>query len=151
MLVLIIQLKCYYIFNLYSHHSAYMFFSDYVGAQWEWELHGKFKDVDGGFASLVNSLIWKVLYSANRMKIITQMAFKPRWRHHRPPNTASIVVTYSPLGKTLLGRIKLTGGSFTFSLRVTGKMVGTASHESVQAGTKLLDIPLNPENNMTAL
>lgn len=36
-------------------------------------------------------------------------------------------------------------------LRVTGKMVGTASHESVQAGTKLLDIPLNPENNMTAL
>ncbi|KAM3604342.1 uncharacterized protein V6R79_009703 [Siganus canaliculatus] len=35
--------------------------------------------------------------------------------------------------------------------RVTGKMVGTASHESVQAGTKLLDIPLNPENNMTAL
>lgn len=36
-------------------------------------------------------------------------------------------------------------------LRVTGKMVGTTSHESVQAGTKLLDIPLNPENNMTAL
>ncbi|XP_045908390.1 nuclear factor of activated T-cells, cytoplasmic 4 isoform X2 [Micropterus dolomieu] len=35
--------------------------------------------------------------------------------------------------------------------RVTGKMVGTTSHESVQAGTKLLDIPLNPENNMTAL
>ncbi|XP_055084514.1 nuclear factor of activated T-cells, cytoplasmic 4 [Periophthalmus magnuspinnatus] len=35
--------------------------------------------------------------------------------------------------------------------RVTGKMVGTASHESVQAGTKLLDIPLTPENNMTAL
>ncbi|KAM9322217.1 nuclear factor of activated T-cells, cytoplasmic 4 isoform 2-T2 [Pholidichthys leucotaenia] len=35
--------------------------------------------------------------------------------------------------------------------RVTGKMVGTASHESVQAGTKLLDIPLSPENNMTAL
>ncbi|XP_028988533.1 nuclear factor of activated T-cells, cytoplasmic 4 [Betta splendens] len=35
--------------------------------------------------------------------------------------------------------------------RVTGKMVGTASHESLQAGTKLLDIPLNPENNMTAL
>uniref|UniRef100_A0A672I7K2 RHD domain-containing protein n=1 Tax=Salarias fasciatus TaxID=181472 RepID=A0A672I7K2_SALFA len=35
--------------------------------------------------------------------------------------------------------------------RVTGKMVGTASHESVQAGTKVLDIPLNPENNMTAL
>uniref|UniRef100_A0A8C5GDW4 Nuclear factor of activated T-cells, cytoplasmic 4-like n=1 Tax=Gouania willdenowi TaxID=441366 RepID=A0A8C5GDW4_GOUWI len=35
--------------------------------------------------------------------------------------------------------------------RVTGKMVGTASHESVQAGTKLLDIPLNPENNMIAL
>ncbi|KAI7810284.1 putative nuclear factor of activated T-cells, partial [Triplophysa rosa] len=35
--------------------------------------------------------------------------------------------------------------------RVTGKMVGTASQESIQAGTKLLDIPLNPENNMTAL
>ncbi|KAG7455004.1 hypothetical protein MATL_G00251710 [Megalops atlanticus] len=35
--------------------------------------------------------------------------------------------------------------------RVTGKMVGTASQESVQAGTKVLDIPLNPENNMTAL
>ncbi|XP_068604703.1 nuclear factor of activated T-cells, cytoplasmic 4 [Brachionichthys hirsutus] len=35
--------------------------------------------------------------------------------------------------------------------RVTGKMVGTASHESVQAGTKLLDIPISPENNMTAL
>ncbi|XP_023150483.1 nuclear factor of activated T-cells, cytoplasmic 4 [Amphiprion ocellaris] len=35
--------------------------------------------------------------------------------------------------------------------RVTGKMVGTASHESAQAGTKILDIPLNPENNMTAL
>ncbi|XP_034021270.1 nuclear factor of activated T-cells, cytoplasmic 4, partial [Thalassophryne amazonica] len=35
--------------------------------------------------------------------------------------------------------------------RVTGKMVGTASHESIQAGTKLLDIPLNPDNNMTAL
>ncbi|XP_023688316.2 nuclear factor of activated T-cells, cytoplasmic 4 [Paramormyrops kingsleyae] len=35
--------------------------------------------------------------------------------------------------------------------RVTGKMVGTASQESIQAGTKLLDIPLGPENNMTAL
>ncbi|KAI4892973.1 hypothetical protein NFI96_021864 [Prochilodus magdalenae] len=35
--------------------------------------------------------------------------------------------------------------------RVTGKMVGTASQESMQAGTKLLDIPLNPENSMTAL
>lgn len=35
--------------------------------------------------------------------------------------------------------------------RVTGKMVGTASQESIQAGTKLLDIPLNPENNMIAL
>uniref|UniRef100_A0AAV2JS37 RHD domain-containing protein n=1 Tax=Knipowitschia caucasica TaxID=637954 RepID=A0AAV2JS37_KNICA len=35
--------------------------------------------------------------------------------------------------------------------RVTGKMVGTASHESVQAGTKVLDIPLTAENNMTAL
>ncbi|XP_070830264.1 nuclear factor of activated T-cells, cytoplasmic 4 [Chaetodon trifascialis] len=35
--------------------------------------------------------------------------------------------------------------------RVTGKMVGTASHESIQVGTKLLDIPLTPENNMTAL
>ncbi|TRY98928.1 hypothetical protein DNTS_016985 [Danionella cerebrum] len=35
--------------------------------------------------------------------------------------------------------------------RVTGKMVGTASQESIQAGTKLLDIPLNPDNNMTAL
>ncbi|KAJ3595190.1 hypothetical protein NHX12_004494 [Muraenolepis orangiensis] len=35
--------------------------------------------------------------------------------------------------------------------RVTGKMVGTASQESVQAGTKLLDIPLSPESSMTAL
>ncbi|KAJ8011795.1 hypothetical protein DPEC_G00061960 [Dallia pectoralis] len=35
--------------------------------------------------------------------------------------------------------------------RVTGKMVGTASQESVQAGTKILDIPLNPETNMTAI
>ncbi|KAG7313703.1 hypothetical protein KOW79_000083 [Hemibagrus wyckioides] len=35
--------------------------------------------------------------------------------------------------------------------RVTGKMVGTASQESMQAGTKLLEIPLNPETNMTAL
>ncbi|XP_061775564.1 nuclear factor of activated T-cells, cytoplasmic 4 isoform X1 [Nerophis ophidion] len=35
--------------------------------------------------------------------------------------------------------------------RVTGKMVGTASQESIQAGTKLLDIPLNPENHMAAL
>lgn len=41
--------------------------------------------------------------------------------------------------------------TFSSPFRVTGKMVGTASHESVQAGTKLLDIPLNPENNMTAL
>uniref|UniRef100_A0A3Q3B4Y1 Nuclear factor of activated T cells 4 n=1 Tax=Kryptolebias marmoratus TaxID=37003 RepID=A0A3Q3B4Y1_KRYMA len=38
-----------------------------------------------------------------------------------------------------------------YQIHVTGKMVGTASHESVQAGTKLLDIPLNPENNMTAI
>lgn len=30
-------------------------------------------------------------------------------------------------------------------------MVGTASVESVQAGTKLLDIPLSPDNNMTVL
>lgn len=30
-------------------------------------------------------------------------------------------------------------------------MVGTASHESVQAGTKLLEIPLTPDNNMTVL
>ncbi|XP_054622846.1 nuclear factor of activated T-cells, cytoplasmic 4 [Dunckerocampus dactyliophorus] len=35
--------------------------------------------------------------------------------------------------------------------RVTGKMVGTTSHERIQTGTKLLDIPLNPENHMTAL
>ncbi|XP_037131048.1 nuclear factor of activated T-cells, cytoplasmic 4 [Syngnathus acus] len=35
--------------------------------------------------------------------------------------------------------------------RVTGKMVGTTSHENIQAGTKVLDIPLNPENHMTAL
>ncbi|XP_061654640.1 nuclear factor of activated T-cells, cytoplasmic 4 isoform X1 [Phyllopteryx taeniolatus] len=35
--------------------------------------------------------------------------------------------------------------------RVTGKMVGTTSHESIQVGTKVLDIPLNPENHMTAL
>ncbi|XP_057714090.1 nuclear factor of activated T-cells, cytoplasmic 4 isoform X1 [Corythoichthys intestinalis] len=35
--------------------------------------------------------------------------------------------------------------------RVTGKMVGTTSHESIQAGTKVLDIPLSPENHMTAL
>ncbi|XP_059913985.1 nuclear factor of activated T-cells, cytoplasmic 4 isoform X2 [Gadus macrocephalus] len=35
--------------------------------------------------------------------------------------------------------------------RVTGKMVGTASQESVQAGTKILDIPLSPESSMTAL
>uniref|UniRef100_A0A8C8EW15 RHD domain-containing protein n=1 Tax=Oncorhynchus tshawytscha TaxID=74940 RepID=A0A8C8EW15_ONCTS len=35
--------------------------------------------------------------------------------------------------------------------RVTGKMVGTASQESLQAGTKILDIPLNPDTNMTAL
>ncbi|KAI5608995.1 nuclear factor of activated T-cells, cytoplasmic 4 [Silurus asotus] len=35
--------------------------------------------------------------------------------------------------------------------RVTGKMVGTASQESMQAGTKLLEIPLNPETNMSAL
>uniref|UniRef100_A0A8C9RNJ1 Nuclear factor of activated T cells 4 n=1 Tax=Scleropages formosus TaxID=113540 RepID=A0A8C9RNJ1_SCLFO len=35
--------------------------------------------------------------------------------------------------------------------RVTGKMVGTASQESLQAGTKLLEIPLNPETDMTAL
>ena len=49
----------------------------------------------------------------------------------------------------------VSGGAMKFScllsFRVTGKMVGTASHESVQAGTKLLDIPLSPENNMTAL
>uniref|UniRef100_A0A3Q3LAM3 Nuclear factor of activated T cells 4 n=1 Tax=Labrus bergylta TaxID=56723 RepID=A0A3Q3LAM3_9LABR len=38
-----------------------------------------------------------------------------------------------------------------YQIHVTGKMVGTASHESVQAGTKILDIPLNPENNMTAI
>ncbi|XP_019739285.1 nuclear factor of activated T-cells, cytoplasmic 4 isoform X2 [Hippocampus comes] len=35
--------------------------------------------------------------------------------------------------------------------RVTGKMVGTTSHENILAGTKVLDIPLNPENHMTAL
>ncbi|XP_076828179.1 nuclear factor of activated T-cells, cytoplasmic 4 [Brachyhypopomus gauderio] len=35
--------------------------------------------------------------------------------------------------------------------RVTGKTVGTVSQESMQAGTKLLEIPLNPETNMTAL
>lgn len=41
--------------------------------------------------------------------------------------------------------------SMLLRFRVTGKMVGTASQESIQAGTKLLDIPLNPETNMTAL
>ncbi|XP_026876668.2 nuclear factor of activated T-cells, cytoplasmic 4 [Electrophorus electricus] len=35
--------------------------------------------------------------------------------------------------------------------RVTGKTVGTISQESMQAGTKLLEIPMNPETNMTAL
>nr|XP_061834982.1 nuclear factor of activated T-cells, cytoplasmic 4-like isoform X3 [Nerophis lumbriciformis] len=47
------------------------------------------------------------------------------------------------------GRTRASAHSPLF--RVTGKMVGTASHESIQAGTKLLDIPLNPENHMAAL
>uniref|UniRef100_A0A8C4RIU1 RHD domain-containing protein n=1 Tax=Erpetoichthys calabaricus TaxID=27687 RepID=A0A8C4RIU1_ERPCA len=34
--------------------------------------------------------------------------------------------------------------------RITGKMVGTASQELVLAGTKVLEIPLHPENGMTA-
>lgn len=61
--------------------------------------------------------------------------------------------TKSPLCCPLLLVINIIirDGLFLSSSRVTGKMVGTASHESVQAGTKLLDIPLNPENNMTAL
>lgn len=46
---------------------------------------------------------------------------------------------------------KIIVKAFLLILRVTGKMVGTASQESVQAGTKILDIPLNPDTNMTAL
>ncbi|XP_039601652.1 nuclear factor of activated T-cells, cytoplasmic 4 [Polypterus senegalus] len=34
--------------------------------------------------------------------------------------------------------------------RITGKMVGTASQEMVLAGTKVLEIPLHPENGMAA-
>ena len=32
--------------------------------------------------------------------------------------------------------------------RITGKTVSTASHETLQAHTKLLELPLLPENNM---
>ncbi|XP_062843779.1 nuclear factor of activated T-cells, cytoplasmic 1-like [Trichomycterus rosablanca] len=35
--------------------------------------------------------------------------------------------------------------------RITGKTVSTASHEAVQSNTKVLEIPLLPENNMRAL
>lgn len=57
------------------------------------------------------------------MKIIPQVALSPTWRHHSPPNTATLIINCchlftsanSPLGKTHLGQIKLTGGSFAFS------------------------------------
>ncbi|XP_062278691.1 nuclear factor of activated T-cells, cytoplasmic 1-like [Scomber scombrus] len=35
--------------------------------------------------------------------------------------------------------------------RITGKTVSTASHEVMQSNTKLLEIPLQPENNMRAI
>ncbi|KAF0046367.1 hypothetical protein F2P81_002896 [Scophthalmus maximus] len=35
--------------------------------------------------------------------------------------------------------------------RITGKTVSTASHEVLQSNTKLLEIPLLPENNMRAM
>ncbi|XP_066508792.1 nuclear factor of activated T-cells, cytoplasmic 1-like [Hoplias malabaricus] len=35
--------------------------------------------------------------------------------------------------------------------RITGKTVSTASHESMQSNTKVLEIPLLPENNMRAI
>lgn len=34
--------------------------------------------------------------------------------------------------------------------RITGKTVSTASHEAVVCSTKVLEIPLLPENNMRA-
>lgn len=34
--------------------------------------------------------------------------------------------------------------------RITGKTVATASQEIILASTKVLEIPLLPENNMTA-
>lgn len=35
--------------------------------------------------------------------------------------------------------------------RITGKTVSTASHEVMQSNTKILEIPLLPENNMRAM
>ncbi|MED6258292.1 Nuclear factor of activated T-cells, cytoplasmic 1 [Ataeniobius toweri] len=35
--------------------------------------------------------------------------------------------------------------------RITGKTVSTASHEVMQSNTKILEIPLLPENNMRAI
>ena len=35
--------------------------------------------------------------------------------------------------------------------RITGKTVSTASHEVMQNNTKVLEIPLLPENNMRAM
>lgn len=35
--------------------------------------------------------------------------------------------------------------------RITGKTVSTASHETIQSNTKVLEIPLLPENNMRAM
>ena len=35
--------------------------------------------------------------------------------------------------------------------RITGKTVSTASHEVLQSCTKVLEIPLLPENNMRAM
>uniref|UniRef100_A0A8C6SLN1 Nuclear factor of activated T cells 1 n=1 Tax=Neogobius melanostomus TaxID=47308 RepID=A0A8C6SLN1_9GOBI len=35
--------------------------------------------------------------------------------------------------------------------RITGKTVSTASHEALQSNTKVLEIPLLPENNMRAI
>lgn len=55
------------------------------------------------------------------------------------------------IGDSILLKVLRCFNCVFSSDRVTGKMVGTASVESVQAGTKLLDIPLSPDNNMTVL
>uniref|UniRef100_H2LCP7 Nuclear factor of activated T cells 4 n=1 Tax=Oryzias latipes TaxID=8090 RepID=H2LCP7_ORYLA len=87
------------------------------------------------FSNALPPLDWPLPSQFDQYELRIEVQPRPHHRAHYETEGSRGAVKASPTGHPV----------------VTGKMVGTASHESIQAGTKLLDIPLSPENNMTAI
>uniref|UniRef100_A0A3Q1EPB7 Nuclear factor of activated T cells 4 n=1 Tax=Acanthochromis polyacanthus TaxID=80966 RepID=A0A3Q1EPB7_9TELE len=90
------------------------------------------------FSNALPPLDWPLPSQFDQYELRIEVQPRPHHRAHYETEGSRGAVKAAPTGHPVVKR-------------VTGKMVGTASHESVQAGTKILDIPLNPENNMTAI